>query len=414
MINFLKKSKILFFLIVLINTSSLIASQIPITTSETTSSNTDFVNDDLFSKLFNPDGTLSYDAVISFLDDLENERIKKASPQDIEKIGIFIAYLGEQGIITATSDEEKEEIEKDCEELLNFNNDFAFANPNYLYNYLIVPSIFYGQDFKVLQANWFTHNLKKIGHFIHKHKTAVIVATALVVATVAVVTTVVIASSAAAASAAATAAVDSYNSKEEKKAETSSKLEPITNLQSSPVNLSNPNLQDAFDKQLNTLKNTLTDNTLQFSLNTQNYLNIDNQRIMGAVLAHEALNTIPNIQNYSQDLIIQGHGKIDNIFSTYQPSFYIDSKSTYNNPLSCQSNILYYQGQEALKNKNYDQAIDNFEKALTINPNNHYIYLDRAYAYLEKGEFEHSINDFNTYNQQKKKNSEKKLIFAIA
>lgn len=404
MIKLIKRSKILVFLVILINTFSLIASQIPNNYSETTKSASEFINDDFFRKLFNEDGTLSYDAVISFLEDLENERIETSSPQIIEKIELFVAYLAEQGIMPDTSDEEKEEILKDTDDLLNSNSDFVFANSNYLYNYLILPSTYYGQDYKVMQANWFTHNLKKIGKFIHKHKTAVIVATALVVATIAVVTTVVIASSAAAASAAATAAADSCKPKDDKKPETSSKIEPKTNLKSNPIDLLNPNLQDAFDKQFDNLKTTLIENNSPFTPDN-NYIN-DNQRIIGAVLAHEALNTIQNIQNYNQDLIIQGHGKIDNTFSTYQPSFYTDGKKASNNPLICQSDILYYQGQEALKTKNYDLAIDNFGKAIEINPNNENIYLDRSYAYLEKGNFDKSLNDYNNYSL--KKNYEQK------
>ncbi|MFA6119335.1 MAG: tetratricopeptide repeat protein [Parachlamydiales bacterium] len=399
MIRLFKKSKIFVFLIILINTSSLIASQIPDTIS-TTTTDSDFQKTDIFSKLFNEDGTLSYNAVIKFLEDLENEKLQICSQDDWNKIDEFLAYLARQGIMPDTPDEEKIAIENDIQEDLLGSNDITFQNAFYYSNsYQIIPAIYYDQSLVILRANWISHKLKKTAKFIKEHKKAIIIAAVVVVATVAVVATVVAATTTAAVSAAAATAADSYNNKpkEENKAEHSS-IVPNSVLNNSPIALPEPTLQNAFDNQFNNLKNSLTNNSFEWTPNNQFSFNNDNQRIIGSVLAHEALNNIPNIQSYNPDLIIQGHGKIDYIFSTFQTPFYADYKKNSNNQGSWQSNIFYYQGQEALKTKNYDQAIDDFGKALEINPNNHDIYLDRAYAHLERGDFNQALYDYNSYS----------------
>jgi tetratricopeptide (TPR) repeat protein len=410
MIKLLRRSKLFIFLIILINTSSLIATQIPNTPSVTIITDSDFQKDNIFSKLFNEDGLLSYDAVISFLDDLENERIEVSSQEDLDKIIRFVTYLAKQGIMPDTPDEEKAEIEKDIEELLNSNKEAAiYQNAlNDINNYQIIPCIFYGKQAEIVYCGgWVKKQIKHVGKFVHKHKTAVIVASVFVVGAVAVVATVAIAGSTAVASAAAATAADAWRSKEEKKEEKSSSNESNTVLNNNPADLPYPSLQKTFDNQLSNLKDSAIENNLQLNPETQNPLYTDN-RIIGSVLAHDAINNIPqNMPNKKQDLMVQGHGKIDNAFSTYQTPFYADYNKLFNGPENLQENIFYFQGQEALKTKSYDQAIDNFDKALTINPNNQDIYLNRAYAYLEKGDFDQSLNDFNAYNQQKNQQPEK-------
>ena len=68
-----------------------------------------------------------------------------------------------------------------------------------------------------------------------------------------------------------------------------------------------------------------------------------------------------------------------------------------------QENIFYLEGQQALKGQYYDQAIDSFGKAIEINPHDHNIYLDRAYAHLLNEQFDNSLNDYQAYTEQKNK-----------
>ncbi|MBI5346266.1 MAG: hypothetical protein HZB76_03905 [Chlamydiae bacterium] len=326
-----------------------------------------FSQDNMFRRLFNEDGTLSYNAVLSFLEDLENGVLNDVSKDDCDKISKFIAFLAKQGIMPDTTDEEKAEIEKDIKELLDSNNDaITYQNAFYdINNYQIIPCIYYGQSIAILRTNWISHKFKQVVKFIDKHKTEVIIGTLLVVATVAVVATVVIASSAAAAATAATAAAGS-KSKDDKKEEESSTTNSNTVPNNPSIDLSDPALQKLFDNQLSSLKNTAIENNLQLKLDDQNYPQGSNERIIGATLAHEALNNIPqNIQGKNEDLITQTHGKIDNAFSTCQTPFYFDYKNT-NGSGNLQENVFYFQGQEALKTQHYDQAIDNFGKALEI------------------------------------------------
>src|SRR3989338_6843104 len=99
--------------------------------------------------------------------------------------------------------------------------------------------------------------------------------------------------------------------------------------------------------------------------------------------------------NYDQ-AIMQGHGKIDSVFSTDQTALFVNSPEK-----KLSENIYYLQGEQALKDKYYATAIESFGKAIEINPGNHDIYLDRAYAYLEKGEFDNSLKDYQVYTKQK-------------
>jgi len=133
----------------------------------------------------------------------------------------------------------------------------------------------------------------------------------------------------------------------------------------------------------------------------QNFLNKENERIIGSSLAHTAIENIPNYLPYDNNnpIIIQGHGKTDNVFSTNQSSLYFDN-NTSKTRSSIQENVFYLQGAQALRNNYYDQAIDSFGKAIEVNPGNHNIYLDRAFAYLQNGQFDQSLNDYQVYTNQ--------------
>lgn len=359
--------------------------------------------EDVLKKLFNADGTLSYDAVITFLEDLENGTFDNDySQEDWYTITHFLAFLSEQGIMPNATEDEKEELKKDIQELLApYKDAYVIKNSSYKMNgYQILPCILYSQGDVVLCKSWVSKQCHHIAKFFKKHKTAIIVGAVLVVAAVAVVATVAIASTTA-ATAAATAAAESCKHTQEERASNESAKQP------EPSNkISDSNLEQSLDSQISDYKNVMLDNNLVISKPEDQ----GNDRIIGSTLAHEALNDIPyDVKRQNEDLILQGHGKIDNAFSTDQTSFYMNKNGLQTNNL--QENLFYLQGQEALKAQNYDQAIDNFGKALIANPNNPNLYLDRAFAYLKSGEFDHSLNDYSVYQEQKYIQPQKSINF---
>lgn len=395
--NIFKQSKLFAFLIIFVNISSLFAYQPPAITILRIADEPSQSLDENLKKLFNDDGNLSYDAVSVFLEDLEEERIIISSEEDLDKITQFLAYLSKQGAMPDLTAEKQVEMEKDIQELLIFFNDSdPISNLSYKTNdYRFIPCIYYGQgEILLCKKNWLKKQCHHIAKFIKKHKKAVIIGTVLVVAAVAVVATVAIASSTAAASAAATAAADSHDKSKEKKEATGSSESKLSD--TSDIIL-NDAVQESLDSQVTNYKKLMSENN--FSISTLEEPNsFDSNRIVGATLAHDALYNLPNNLSSNEKLVFKGHEKVDNAFSTNQALFYVGKQKE-----NLQESIFYFQGQEALKTKNYDQAIDNFGKAIEINPNNHEIYLDKAYAYLESGNFEKSLSDYKTYNEQESK-----------
>jgi len=210
MIKLLKKSKLFILALILINTTSLIASEIQNQTI--IKSESYFANKgDIISQLYNEDGLLIYDAVIKLIEEIEDGTIDDiCTDNDWYKINHFLTFLAKQGILPNATEEEKAELEKDIDEILNpYDNRISFENSSYMDGVKIIPAICVGQPEFVLCKSWFKKQCKHMGKFVKKHKTAVIVGTVVVVAAVAVVATVAIATSAAAASAAAATAAES-------------------------------------------------------------------------------------------------------------------------------------------------------------------------------------------------------------
>jgi len=240
--------------------------------------------------------------------------------------------------------------------------------------------------------------------FVKEHKKEIVIGTVIVVAAVAVV----IASSAAATSAAAAGAVAAGTAAETDSSSSSKDASLSHEEQSTPSdqlteNITGDQALKIFDDQITDYQNIISENNLLSpeSINLDsNYQ--DNERIIGSILAHESLNNIPPAFSYEgyDDMLIKGHGVIDNAFSTNQVSSYLDN-NIYNSPdQNLKENLYYYQGQEALNNHSYYKAIEDFGKVLEVNPYNPDVYLDRAYTYFEMGDVENSLKDYQAYNEQ--------------
>jgi stress-induced-phosphoprotein 1 len=54
---------------------------------------------------------------------------------------------------------------------------------------------------------------------------------------------------------------------------------------------------------------------------------------------------------------------------------------------------LKAQGNKAIADKNFDDAIDKFTQAIAIEPENHILYSNRSAAYASKKDWEHAFED---------------------
>ena len=77
-----------------------------------------------------------------------------------------------------------------------------------------------------------------------------------------------------------------------------------------------------------------------------------------------------------------------------------------------QNNLMEYQkyfkkGKEALEEEDYTLALENFEKALSLDPESSEVYLERAYAYQKLGNYEEAQKDLNWISSSETPNNEK-------
>ena len=153
----LKKSKIFLILMIFINVSSLIASELH--NFPTVQSQSSFENKgDRIEQLYNEDGLLVYDSVLKLIEDIENGNLDDiCTDEEWQKINYFIASLAKHGMMPNTTDEEKTEIEIDIQELLNpIEKDFRFENYSYTNdNYQITHAIYYGQNYSNSRNRFF-------------------------------------------------------------------------------------------------------------------------------------------------------------------------------------------------------------------------------------------------------------------
>ena len=410
MIQLLKKSKFFLIFIILLNISSLVASEL-----NSLSFLSPTREGDRISQLYNEDGLLVYDEIIRLVEDVENGNLDdNVTEEEWNKIVNFIVFLSRTGQRSDATEEEKAELEKDIQELLYpSEDDYIYENSFYNKNGCqVIPAIYYGQSDVVLCKSWFKKQYKNTKKYVKKHKTAFIVATIIVVAiagvgiTMAVTSPVAASSIASAGAAAASKSISNSNTSKSNNSKVPSINNSIKPPDNPSDNISKPNLPQSIDKQINDLKNTIVENNLLFT---------EYGRIIGSTIAHEKISNIShNISDKDcKQAIIQEHIKVDKVFSTDQTSYYLNTKNlSKDSSKELQEKIYYFQGQEALNIYDYDQAIDSFGKAIEINPNNHNVYLDKAYAHLKAGEFDKSLNDYHVYNEQKNNNTERAFFLS--
>ena len=385
MTNFFKQSKLFCLFIIFIYTSSLSAyesiyiprdplSKVPLSKDLNTS-----FSSNITSKLFNKDGNLSYDAVIKLLEEIENEDIEEIyNEEDCKKITQLIVSLAIAGVLPNASQDMKNDLKKDIQELYRSFDDSLFIPCYYdVDDYQIIPAIFYGEYNNLHCKNKIKKALKKVKDFVKKNKETIIIVGTAVAAVAIVVTSIILSTP------------EPPPSDPDKESVNQNITEELP--QQSFDNVTKSNFEKSFEDHIYYYQNIITENNL-----LPEYPNQDNEKIIGSLLAHETLfNTYKNTPCFEHEKIfLEQQEKINNAFSTENifPNF---SEKTLT------ENIYFFQGQEALHKKNYDQAINHFGEIIEINPINPNVYLDRACAYLETGQIEHSLIDYDAYIKQK-------------
>lgn len=337
----------------------------------------------LFQKLLTEDHALSYDAIAELMDQIENDTLI-CSPQEWDQIAEFLAYLARQG---SDSGIDKAILERDIQEMQEASSVLEASYFLGSQKFVLAPFIDDGGMDALLCKNWFSKKWKHVKHFVKHHKTAVIIGSIVVVAAVAVV--IAVASTAAAAggvAAAATGAAAGVNS-------SSSKSE-----------ISQQTVQPQVEEQISSIK-TMTDQSSLLSSSSMGNLKVEEARAIGSTLAHEALSDVPSISSDGWDRsVIIGHGAIDNAFSTDLSIRYINPTPSLEVDNRWQSNVFISQGEQALKQQNFESAVEHFGKAIEADPQNHDAYLERATAYMELGEYNNSLNDYRMYTSHEQPN----------
>lgn len=377
----------------------------------------------------------TYDEIVQMLDDLESGELERRySPMQLERVNEYLAFLAKEGILP-NEYEEEETLEEDTYDLM-YGEDSAFQLVHYLENsheYMIIPAVINGYSgYNIIQCGKISKAWKKTKKFVKKHKKAIIIGAVVVVAVAVVAVAVVavssatVASAASAAASAAGAAISDSSPNSSSSGSTKSgpneKL-PSTSNRSETQTASNdiPIFTSAMEEQISSFKANLAQE--QFfeppHPNGQGLSLEKTGRVIGPLFAHESFNQFNNqfsncpqfaeeIQSLSsqanfrlppgaiQNPIDFGHQEIDRRFSTdYGPMFSNPAQEKDFNALSYQM-----RGEAARSYGYYGQAVNDFTKAIEMNPTNPTPYLQRSVSYFDMRQYERSFEDFHHYTTQ--------------
>lgn len=370
----------------------------------------------------------SYDNILQLLDEIESGELeKKCSLEELARVKHFLVFLAKEGALDDNS-EESLSLEDDIENLLNgedplYEDIITFVHPDE-YHYMIVPAVLNGHGEVTLCKSWVRKQWKHVRKFAKKHKKALIIGTVVVVAATVVVVAVAVASSAAAGAAVASAAgaagaVTASNNKSDKKDQKENvSADAFTTLATTNEA---PTLKSTIDSQISYFKENIVEHQFFQSTNqsgSQQELSWqENGRALGSLFAHDSFNYLQNqipyhsglaqeIQDINSKYIFSvpggnngysmGHPEIDRKFST-------DLTHLYPNPgQEVDFNTLSYQvrGESALTHGYYEQAVQNFEKAIELNPNNPLPYLEKGIANFGLCKYDQSLDDYHQFASQ--------------
>ncbi len=347
---------------------------------------------------------ITYDGFLKLLHDIENDELEKRYDlYDLDRINHFLISCARQGLLPSDN---AEELEADIEELLSYDtpSEFSFWADN---TYSIAPTALHGpiqtilcksflkKVVKVTKKGW-----KDTKKWVVKNKKPIIIVAAT--ATAAALTLGIAAAvTATAAGAAASAAGDSSDHKENK---------PIpfpSNGRSNERSL----IASTFEDELLSFKELIDREEFLESKNTSFSLEEDG-RVLRDAFMQQSLDVFqkqaassPQFYKELQELGQSSHPRSgETVFSmngfTYpvpKPSKGFDG----NIYQLVDGNLYQMRGEYALELHSYDQAIRDFSKVIEENPNDPDAYLDRATAYLNSGDYERSLRDYQSYTAQK-------------
>ncbi len=373
---------------------------------------------------------LSYDDILRLFDEIESGELEnKCTPEELEKIKHFIAFLAKEGALPDNS-EESLSLDEDIKDLLNGEDNLYRNAPSFVasgeYQYMILPAALNGRGEVILCKGWLEKRSEDVKKFAQKHKKALIIGAVVVVAAAVVVVALVSASSAtavAAAAGAAGAATTPDSDKKEQKEESSPSPSPSTDMtlgMAAPPEA--PILKSTIDDQIFSFKENIMQNQFFHSTNPVNRQQElsweENGRALGALFAHDSYNNLQHLILYHPWLAQEvhdinekytfsipegnneaGHAEIDRKFST-------DYTYLYSNPgQEVDFNTLSYQirGERALAFGYYNQGIHDLGKAIETNPTNPVPYLERGIAYFGVGQYDRSLEDYQQFTSQAQK-----------
>lgn len=343
---------------------------------------------------------LTYDQIMNLLEEIEYGEIeKKCSAIQLEQINQFLALLATEGIIP----DDGSTIQEDVEELLEHKENplqVAFLSGE-SHACLLVPSIFDLDSYEaVIPCGWLKKSWKNTKIFVKKHKKAIIIG-AIIVVTVSAVTIAVIASSSGAASALAgsAAAMAASNSSDYDCEE----------------DYSPSRFESTMKEEIESFKEKIAkENLLNSSPNDTVFSLESTGKTIGNIWAHqtfdELYNTSPSLAkelqssihvpiswNEGEDPAELGSREIDRKFSIdYDcPYSYVTTNSN--------SKVLPYQiqAEKALDFGYYPEAIRNLDQAISIDPSDSTLYLERAASHFHMGEYDQSMQDFEIFKSSK-------------
>ncbi len=384
-------------------------------------SSVSYVNEEPEEKIFQKEITsLTYDDILKFLEEIESgEFEKKCTPEELEQVNQFIVFLARKGILPDDSEE-------DIEDLLQGDNNpfeytFSYGNAQ---NYMLIPSLFSGGwDYQVLHCGRISSCWEKTKKFIRNHKKEIIIGAVVVVAVTVVVLTV---GAAAGTGAAAGGAGVISNAGASDKDKDDSRSGVLLAAQTPPQVPSNdsPFLKEALDQQVTSFKNMLMQEVF-FQPTSQSGLSYEETgRVVGPLFAHDSFNQLnrelpysPHLSheiesirkkaNFSLPIAAQnhpldfGHSEIDRKFSSNYASFFsTPEKEGDFNALSHQ-----LRGEKALSFGHYKEAAIDLTKAIDLTPTDPIPYLQRSGAYFRMGEYDRSIEDFQTFTEKAPKDT---------
>jgi tetratricopeptide (TPR) repeat protein len=235
----------------------------------------------------------------------------------------------------------------------------------------------------------FKKSKKVLKKFTKKHKKKILIGSAIVVAAAAITIGVIVVSSVAATAITSTAATATAGFVAANSSDPNDENKFL-------VSSADEQLQKVLNGNISECKKVLDKNNIVIDQNF--YKDIKNSKDLRSSVAHNIFDSYQSSKlNISNEEIVQGHGIIDSLFSKEKTPNFSNYSQDFNKRFA--ENCFLFKGQEYFSNGYYSQAVENFQKAININPSNPDLYLEKAYANLHLNNLDQSIKDFKAFTQ---------------